>query len=224
MASPIILTSQEQVLYDSICKDVSTFHEYYQNRMCTLDNSQVEELYKNMAEAAHKLHMQLRARGIEPQHHKYMIENRGVPVDNLEFYNHLHPVEDLIAFVKDSDANNDPEDSTLNVEFNFNVYTRRWGHYDYYRIVRTNTGWRIKGASVFGDGECDKSGKPFLESFLNHDTVCYPAQIGEFFEWAWKMAADGATKEEIQQGLDDLGEWISICEKSTPRGIFEGLI
>lgn len=42
-----------------------------------------------------------------------MLENRGVPVEDIEFYNHIHPVDDLLKFIDDINANDDPEDTTI---------------------------------------------------------------------------------------------------------------
>ena len=50
-----------------------------------------------MSLAAHDLHMLLKDRGLEPKHHNYMLKNRGVDPDDVEFYNHIHSVEDLLA-------------------------------------------------------------------------------------------------------------------------------
>ncbi|MBT4288918.1 MAG: hypothetical protein HOD92_16450, partial [Deltaproteobacteria bacterium] len=97
---------------------------------------------------------------VKPKHHKYMIENRGYDPDNPEFYNHIHPIEDLIAFIDDPNANDDPEDVTIDHEFKFPVYTRRWGHEDFYKVVRTSSGWNIGHLRIKGD--CDKGGRPAL--------------------------------------------------------------
>ncbi len=183
-----------------------------------------ENRYNEMAELAHKLHMSLKMRGYEPKHHRYMLENRGVPTEDIEFYNHIHPVEDLLAFINNTDANNDPEDSTIGLKFGFKIYTRRWGHYDTYTIKRTNNGWFFSGQNVYMSGDCDKDGKPFIFNTLEHDLVSYPYNIGELFEWIWQKAADGLDKDEVQKAIDDIAEWISTCEINTPRGIFEDLL
>lgn len=97
-----------------------------------------------MAETAHELHMSLKSSGYEPKHHKYMLENRGVSVEDMEFYNHIHPVDDLLKFIDDVNANDDPEDTTVGEKFNLRIYTRRWGHYDHYSMTRTKNGWNFK--------------------------------------------------------------------------------
>ena len=180
--------------------------------------------YKEMAESAHELHLMLRTRGIEPKHHKYMLENREVPVDDIEFYNHIHPVEDLLAFIKDVDANNDPEDSTMGKIFKFKIYTRRWGHYDSYSIERISSGWKFHGTAICNSGECDKTGQPFLYRILDHDSVSYPYNLGELLEWLWGKAAEGLSESEVQAAIEDIANWVSLCEKNVPRGVFEDLL
>jgi len=69
-----------------------------------------------------------------------MIKNRNCQPDDPEFYNHIHPIEDLLAFIKNPTANDDPKDITLNHEFDFKVYTNRWGHADTYKLSRIKRG------------------------------------------------------------------------------------
>lgn len=153
-----------------------------------------------------------------------MYENRGVPANDLEFYNHIHAVEDLIAFINNPDANNEPEDTTIGVEFNFRIYSRRWGHYDNYKLTRTENGWNIKGASAFNNNIADKTGQPAVFKALQHDIISYPYNVDELLEWVWIKASEGENKESIQKAISDLAEWISICEKATPRGLYEELL
>lgn len=180
--------------------------------------------YKEMAEYANKLHFMLKNRKIEPKHHKYMLQNREVPVDDIEFYNHIHPVEDLLAFIRDVDSNNDPEDSTMGKIFKFKIYTRRWGHYDSYSIERISSGWKFSGMADYNSGECDKKGQPFLYQTLDHDFISYPYNLGQLLEWLWNKAAEGLSESDVQKAFEDIAEWISICEKNVPRGVFEDLL
>lgn len=185
---------------------------------------EIQTLYKEMAETAHELHMSLKSSGHEPKHHKYMLENRGVAVEDVEFYNHIHPVDDLLKFIDDVNANDDPEDTTIGEKFTLRIYTRRWGHYDHYSMTRTENGWNFQEMLISNCGECEKDGSPNLCTALEHDSVCYPKQIGKFFEYLWEQASEGLTAQEVQECFDMLGEWISSCEMNTPRGIFGGLI
>lgn len=107
-------------------------------------------------------------------------------------------------------------------EFKFNVYSRRWGHYDHYTIKLNENGWDFSGVSVPLSGECDKAGNPFLFKTLDHDTINYPKDLGEYLEWLWYQATEqGLSQEEIQNALNMLAEWVSLCEKSSPKGIWE---
>ena len=222
MADKIKLTSTEQELYDSLKRLVSESQDFFARHSRDYEEQSCRD--NEMAMKAHELHESLKSNGHEPIHHQYMYKNRGVPVDTVEFYNHLHPVEDLLSFIEDPDSTKDPEDTTIGVEFEFEIYTRRWGHTDFYALTRTETGWRITGASAFNNNETDKSGQPGVFSALQHDSVSYPYNIGLLLEWTWDKASEGATREEVQAAINDIAKWISLCEKNTPRGMFKELL
>ena len=103
----------------------------------------VEELENTLGVLAHELHMSLVP---QPKHRRYMIENRGLEPEDPDFYKHIHPVEDLLDYLADDTANNEPEDQTIGQNFYMDVYSRRWGHSDRYAITRTEDGW------THGDG------------------------------------------------------------------------
>lgn len=108
--------------------------------------------------------------------------------------------------------------------FSFKIYTRRWGHDDHYTITWTEEGWLFSGASTFLSGNCDKQCKPYLFKTMEHESVCYPYNVGIFFEELWEQAANDLSIEEVQNALNDIAEWINGCEMNTPRGIFSSLI
>lgn len=222
MASRIDLEENEKKLYDRIVRLVTETRDSIQKD--DIWGKHQDDRYKEMAQAAHELHMLLKDRGLEPKHHKYMLKNRGVPVDDIEFYNHIHPVEDMLAFIEDIDANNDPEDTTIGECFKFKIYTRRWGHYDQYTFERIESGWNFQGTMKNNSGNCEKNGKPYLFETLEHDSVVYPYNVDELLEWLWSKAQNGLVKEDVQKAFDDIAEWISCCERSVPRGIFEELL
>lgn len=175
-----------------------------------------EKLWSRMVEIAVKLHKE-----VQPKHHEYMIKNRGCSPDSPEFYNHFDPVEDLLAFINDPNANDDPVDSTLGNEFYINIYTRRWGHDDKYKIKRIATGWFIGNIAI--NGNSDKSGFPTLYENFNQDSVNYPKSLPEYLEYLWDQAAEqGFSHAEVQHYLDLLSDWIKSCEKSSPQEIFKG--
>lgn len=171
---------------------------------------------------AHKLHMALKQRGHEPRHHAYMIRNRELPADHEDFYMHFHPLEDLLKFLDDEHANDDPVDQTIDAEFAFRVYSRRWGHKDTYKIKRTADGWTVTHIMI--GGPCDKGGRPFLFENLRHDSIHFPEGLDGWLEWLWNKAASaGLSAEQVQQGIQELAEWVSSTEKNAPQGgVWEG--
>lgn len=212
------LKSELEILHNQIW-------QYIESDQKLLSDEDASRLYDKMAKKAHELHMSLKDSGHKPKHHKYMIENRGCEPEDERFYEHVHPVQDLLAFIENVDANNDPEDITIGKTFIMKVFTKRWGHYDQYEITRTDKGWDIKGL-VASRYSCNKMMKPGLNELLKHDSVCYPKQINIFFEWLWdKAAEEGLSEVDVQKEISQLGDWISKCEINAPRtGVFEGLI
>ncbi|EJR35136.1 MULTISPECIES: hypothetical protein [Bacillus cereus group] len=182
---------------------------------------EITKIFDRMAEAGHKLHMSLKEQDQEPVHHRYMIQNRGMSSDDSNFYRHIHPSEDLLAFIQNVHANDDPTDQTIGHEFEFNVYTRRWGNYDHYKITRIESGWHLSHLSYTGD--CKKDVSPILYESFRHDSINYPESLPGYFEWLWDQAQEeGLSHDAVQQSLNELAEWVSLCEKGSPSGIFGG--
>lgn len=186
------------------------------------DDDNANVLIKNAGELSHRLHMLLENRGIEPKHHSYMVENRGMKSNDPDFYMHIHPIEDLLKFLDDEHANDDPVDTTIGADFKLRIYASRWGGEDTYSVRRTENGWTVKSLAI--GGPCDKGGRPFLFEKLRHDSIQYPARLDGWMEWLWEKAAtDGLTYEQVQDALQQLGEWISNTEKNAPNGdIWDG--
>ena len=158
---------------------------------------------------------------VKPKHHRYMIENRGCSPDDPEFYNHIHPVQDLLKYIDDPHANDDPEDATIGHKFKIDIYSRRWEREDTYTIIRNERGWIVNHISI--GGQCDKSGKPYFFENLDHDSINYPEELPGYLDWLWQQAEDeGLSHEQVQDALNQLGTWISLCEKKSPSGIWEG--
>lgn len=216
----IKLTSQEIGIRKSIKNSLKKIREQLSDNRRNTET--IVKLLDKMGEKAHDLHMLLKQRGYEPKHHEYMIKNRGMEPDDPEFYKHIHPVEDLLAFLEDTRANEDPQDQTVGNEFVFRVYSRRWGHEDTYHITRTSEGWFVTHLTIAGP--CDKTGKPFLFESLRHDYIQYPNGLGGYLEWLWDQAeSKGLPHDSVQKGLDDLAIWVTKTEKSSPKGdIWEG--
>lgn len=215
----IPLTNEEATLKKQIKEDVDKLWKMINNRQLPRDNYQIIE--SHMGDLAHKLHLSLKDRGLEPKHHKYMIKNRGLQPFDPEFYKHIHPTEDLLKYLENPHANDDPEDVTIGETFEFHVYSRRWGHDDVYKLTRTENGWHFQFA---GYGECDKGGNPYLFKSLEHDLIFYPNGLDGHFEWLWKQAHEnGLSKEQVQEAINELASWVSKTEKDTPcTGVWAG--
>ncbi len=100
------------------------------------------------------------------------------------------------------------------------VFSRRWGHNDRYRIEKTGKGWNVDHISIGGD--CNKRGEPKLFENLEHDSINYPADLGGYLEYLWDVAEDQNLDEaSIQRHLDSLGAWIQATEKAAPAGIWD---
>ncbi len=166
---------------------------------------------------AHELHLLLKARDSEPKHHAYMINNRGLQPDDPQFYVHIHPIEDLLKYLDDSHANDDPVDQTISAEFTFNVFSRRQGHEDTYKLKRTADGWYVANIGI--NGPCDKAGRPFLYKNFRQDSIQYPCGVEGRMEWLWEQAASqGLTATRVQDALSEIASWVSLTERSAPSG------
>ncbi len=177
-----------------------------------------------MGAQAHELHTLLAARGHVPKHHKHMLKNRKVAPDDREFYNHLHPVEDLLRFIANPHANDDPVDVTVGSEFQFQVYGRRWGNDETFYVTRTQSGWTFRHlheVSTGRDARIGRKGGTGLFQLLDHESINYPEELPGYFEWLWEQAAEqGLPQAKVQEAISNLAEWISVCEKNSPAGIF----
>lgn len=215
---PVQLNAQQQSQRQKLESFVATLRTHFDESQ-PLEYEQIQDIYNQMAQIAHDLHMSLNPR---PTHHRYMIENRNLPADHPKFYHHFHPVQDLLAYLDDPTANDDPEDQTIGNKFRFRVYTRRWGHEDSYYITRTPQGWDVQFHGQEQQGDFNAS--PALEDTLTHDSVSYPRNLGDYMAWLWQQAKDqGLSADQVQAGLDVLANWVSDCERNAPHdGLFQG--
>jgi len=214
----IELLADEMLLRNQIAENMMKIDEAFNAGNA---DETAEKLIEKTGDLAHHLHMLLTKRGIEPRHHAYMIDNRGLQPDHPKFYVHYHPIEDLLAFIEDEHANDDPVDQTIGSKFSFQVYSRRWGHPDTYTIIRTENGWNVSHLAI--NGECDKGGQPFLFRNFQQDYIQYPIGLERRMEWLWDQSlTEGLTKEQVQDGLQQLADWVSTTEKAAPRqGVWE---
>lgn len=204
------LTEEQIELRGAIERNLSIVRRWQE-----LGRETVNKAFDEMNKAAHTLHMQLEPK---PKHHRYMIENRGMQPEHPKFYYHIHPVEDLLAYLDDTSANDDPIDHTLGDEFDFRIYTRRWGHYDNYQLTRNEKGWHVSHLSYNAQG--DKSAEDILKLVLGHDSVSFPVNIDSYMYSIWQRAQDeGLDHDQVQGLLNELANWISQTELSAPRNM-----
>ncbi|MBK5444584.1 MULTISPECIES: hypothetical protein [unclassified Peribacillus] len=209
------MNSEQEKVKEKIQNLYNEAMGYFAGKTSEIPSDRMEKLISEMGDLSHELHMQLEPR---PKHHKNMIENSGMEPENPEFYYHIHPVEDLLKYLEDSNANNDPEDITLDEEFTLKIYTRRWGHYDRYKVIRNKDGWKISHLAHNGQG--GKNGEPILSYILRNDSVSYPQNLPYIIEDIWIRAEEeGLTKTQVQDMLNRVAEWISIVEENYPNDI-----
>jgi hypothetical protein len=85
----VILTPEQEELRKIIEENLAITKKWNED----VDRQIMDTAFDNMKTTAHQLHMQLTP---QLKHKHYMIENRNLQPDHPEFYNHIHPVEDLI--------------------------------------------------------------------------------------------------------------------------------
>ena len=101
----------------------------------------------------------------------------------------------------------------IEIEYDLKIYTNRFGHDDYYKISFSDSGWDIRDR-----GESKPNGEGSLLERFEQDDVRYPFHFGDFLEFLWKeIKNENIRPEEVQEKLDELSEWVKICEQSVPR-------
>lgn len=216
----IQLNQNEEALRKQITERINKVRNAFAH--ASINDHDVNAWVTEAGEKAHQLHMMLKERDHEPKHHAYMIENRELPPDDPQFYMHFHPIEDLLKFLEDEHANDDPVDQTIGADFTFRVYSNRWGHDDTYSIKRTESGWTITHVAI--GGPCDKGGHPFLFENFRQDLIHFPEGLDGWMEWLWDQASsEGLTRDQVQTSLQQLADWVSNTEKNAPSGgVWEG--
>lgn len=176
----------------------------------------VQKAFSVMKKAAHDLHMQLEPK---PKHHKYMIKNRGLDPEHPDFYDHIHPLEDLLDYLEDTTANDDPEDVTMGHKFAFDVFSSRWGHKDRYTLTRTEKGWHIWAMSYQGV-DLLHEGMKTLYRAMEHDSISFPRNVDSYLESIWIIARDqGSSHDQVQEMLTRVADWVCETERNAPKDL-----
>ena len=209
------LNPEQEILKQDIKNLYNEAMSYLDGVKSKIPSDRMNEILSQLNTLSHKLHIQLDP---EPKHHEYMIKNRGMSPSDPNFYNHIQAVQDLLEYLEDVNANDDPEDITLNEEFDFKIYTRRWGHYDFYKMIRNEKGWHISFMSH--EGQAGKNADPVLSYMLRHDGISYPQNLSDIMEDIWIRAKiEGLTKQQVQEMLDTVSSWIEVVERNFPEDI-----
>jgi hypothetical protein len=101
-------------------------------------------------------------------------------------------------------------------KMNFTVYNNRRSNELNYSIQYNNNGWHISHIAI--NGECEPNGEPYFYMNFRQDYINYPSGFGFMLEWIWEKIRDNEFDEiEAQKKLQELADWVSKCEKSTPK-------
>lgn len=117
---------------------------------------------------------------------------------------------------------------SLNEECILRIFSERWDgeteksagrdgvNWDIYKIKRISTGWYIEHIVI--NGECDKSGEPFLYQNFRQDFISYPNDLPEIMELLWNVVEkELLTQEQLQLELNKISNWINKCEMNKPH-------
>ena len=98
----------------------------------------------------------------------------------------------------------------------FNVYNRRHDSILKYRINHTSNGWHISHIAI--NGACEPDGSPLFYTNFKQDYISYPRDFGNYLEWLWEqIREERIDRDEAQEKLQQLADWVSFCEKSVPK-------
>lgn len=181
-----------------------------------LEQSEEGRIFNELIGLAEKLHWKF-----QPEYEEYMLVNSGrFPEDDLtKYYDHYHTLEDLYWVLTGSSKKKKIKsylgDINLNKQFDFNVFSKRWGHYDRYKVCRTLDGWDVDFLMTGGTG--DKEGSAIIRC-LEHDLISYPHNIKSYFRDVWEYADKNTVAvDKLAKKMNKLAEWISYSEIKKPQ-------
>ena len=101
-------------------------------------------------------------------------------------------------------------------DLTFEVYNCRRSSTVTYRINKTSNGWYISHIAI--NGNCEPDGTPYVYTNFDQDYINYPSGFGDSLEWLWKKIDNHEiNREEAQIKLQELADWVSLCEKGQPE-------
>ncbi len=153
---------------------------------------------------------------------EYMIENSGLYPYDINFFNHIHMIEDLADLLSRPITYSKKGDINLYQKMRFEIYTNRWRHFDTYQIERSFDGWVFYGfgfqQTMPNITNCNKDGSGALIQALEHDLVNYSKNLPFALENLWQRADEQEMPiEELSGYIAALADWISNTEKSKPQ-------
>ena len=117
---------------------------------------------------------------------------------------------------------------SLNEDCVLKIFSERWDgetgkgaerkgtNWDEYKIKRIKKGWYIEHIVI--NGECDKSGEPYLYQNLRQDYISYPQDLPIFMESLWEtVKTEKLNQKQLQRELDKFSKWINECEMNKPH-------
>lgn len=195
--------------------DIEDLKEEYKKKFKILDDSDSNRPTRELVRLATKIHW-----NILPEYEEYMIVNSELypNMDTEKYYNHFHTLEDLYRELnkEGKKVNSKKGDINLNKKVGVAIFSRRWDHSDVYVIERTVKGWKV---SFRQEREGGKEGEALIKT-LKHDLINYPNSLGTFMCNLWNKAdATEVSEDELKHDLEQIANWINICEKNTPVDI-----
>lgn len=104
-------------------------------------------------------------------------------------------------------------------DLTFEVYNNRFSSIVKYEVNKTDKGWFVSHIAI--NGNCAPNGTPYFHANFDQDLINYPSGFNDTLEWLWGEINNGEIdREEAQKKLQELADWVSVCEKSTP--LWEG--
>ena len=101
------------------------------------------------------------------------------------------------------------------MEFQVNIYIDRWKTSRIWGFTKTETGWYFNYKML--SDNCDPQGNPGVKRAFNHDNISYPNSFGNYLEYLWEQSE--LSDKELQEKLQQLADWVSVCERSQPKWI-----
>ena len=218
MGDAVPLNSEEKCLRDQLVLMLETI-----DKKISVFSSD-KKYFSQMCKVAHYLHLKLCQRGHEPKHHLYMIKNRGCKPEEREFYKHLDPIRDLIAFTFDINANDDTEDLIGDHVFPFNIEVNN--SFYKFEIIRFQAGfilkWKNTDTTVSSSSLDSYVYGPYKAEFLqkNCDMIC-PHEFDSFMYYLFNQTKKRTvTIKVLAEAIEELRLWLCSINKNVPKSEF----